>query len=344
MNEREALLRAVCDNPDDDTPRLVFADWLQEHGDEARAEFIRVQIEIARGGDNSELKERERVLLATHGERWSAPLRETGIPLVAFQRATPRCIQGIEYRRGFPYGVQFNEEKAEFAERAAELFRCAPVQRIAFYYQWGYQELTMCPELLRVRSLSLDRSGFETPELAVFFGSKFLKRLTHLELIADDDNSHVAPDGIELLSTTRGLPALRHLDLSYNWCNWDYPDQASWVTALLKGRLVERLESLWLRSTFLGDDGVEALSRSKRVRALRHLNLSGNGIGERGLRALASSQNLKSLEILDLRYNRYDSEAGPEVIGCTAEVRELLEERFGSGLLLDGDPEPHPLP
>jgi uncharacterized protein (TIGR02996 family) len=48
MNEREAFLLAICENPDDDTPRLVFADWLQEHGDEARAEFIRVQIELAR--------------------------------------------------------------------------------------------------------------------------------------------------------------------------------------------------------------------------------------------------------------------------------------------------------
>jgi uncharacterized protein (TIGR02996 family) len=33
MNDREALLRAVCENPDDDTPRLVFADWLEEHGE-----------------------------------------------------------------------------------------------------------------------------------------------------------------------------------------------------------------------------------------------------------------------------------------------------------------------
>jgi uncharacterized protein (TIGR02996 family) len=48
MNERAALLRAICETPDDDTPRLVFADWLQEHGEEERAEFIRVQCEAAR--------------------------------------------------------------------------------------------------------------------------------------------------------------------------------------------------------------------------------------------------------------------------------------------------------
>ena len=35
MNEREALLRAICEHPDEDTPRLVFADWLQENGDDS---------------------------------------------------------------------------------------------------------------------------------------------------------------------------------------------------------------------------------------------------------------------------------------------------------------------
>src|SRR5262245_13175122 len=44
----EALLQAVCDNPTDDAPRLVYADWLEENGDSERAEFIRLQIELAR--------------------------------------------------------------------------------------------------------------------------------------------------------------------------------------------------------------------------------------------------------------------------------------------------------
>ncbi len=48
MGEREALLRAVCENPDDDLPRLVFADWLEEYGDPDRAEFIRGEIELDR--------------------------------------------------------------------------------------------------------------------------------------------------------------------------------------------------------------------------------------------------------------------------------------------------------
>jgi uncharacterized protein (TIGR02996 family) len=42
--DRAALVRAIIDQPDD-TPRLGYADWLQEHGDEAdvaRGEYIRL--------------------------------------------------------------------------------------------------------------------------------------------------------------------------------------------------------------------------------------------------------------------------------------------------------------
>lgn len=42
-----AFLRVICEAPWDDMPRLIYADWLTENGHEERAEFIRVQVEIA---------------------------------------------------------------------------------------------------------------------------------------------------------------------------------------------------------------------------------------------------------------------------------------------------------
>jgi uncharacterized protein (TIGR02996 family) len=48
MTDREALLRAVMAAPADDAPRLVLADWLDEHGEPDPAEFIRVQCALAR--------------------------------------------------------------------------------------------------------------------------------------------------------------------------------------------------------------------------------------------------------------------------------------------------------
>lgn len=52
MTDHDALYAAVLAHPDDNTPRLVLADWLDDQGDAAmaaRAEFIRAQLELARG-------------------------------------------------------------------------------------------------------------------------------------------------------------------------------------------------------------------------------------------------------------------------------------------------------
>jgi uncharacterized protein (TIGR02996 family) len=42
----EGLLAAICADPDQDAPRLVYADWLEETGREARAEFVRLQLRL----------------------------------------------------------------------------------------------------------------------------------------------------------------------------------------------------------------------------------------------------------------------------------------------------------
>ena len=42
------LLREAAENPHDDAPRLVLADWLEDHGEPERAEFVRVQLALAR--------------------------------------------------------------------------------------------------------------------------------------------------------------------------------------------------------------------------------------------------------------------------------------------------------
>jgi uncharacterized protein (TIGR02996 family) len=48
MSGAEGFLSGIRAEPDDDAPRLVFADWLEDQGDAERAEFIRVQCELAR--------------------------------------------------------------------------------------------------------------------------------------------------------------------------------------------------------------------------------------------------------------------------------------------------------
>jgi uncharacterized protein (TIGR02996 family) len=53
MRDGDGLLKAILADPDDDTPRLVYADWLDENGEPARAEFVRVQVELAKYPDQA---------------------------------------------------------------------------------------------------------------------------------------------------------------------------------------------------------------------------------------------------------------------------------------------------
>lgn len=47
MDPHADFLSTIIAAPVDDAPRLVYADWLEENGQPERAEFIRVQIELA---------------------------------------------------------------------------------------------------------------------------------------------------------------------------------------------------------------------------------------------------------------------------------------------------------
>jgi uncharacterized protein (TIGR02996 family) len=68
-DQREAFLKTIIENPQDDTPRLVFADWLEEHGEHGepeRAEFIRLQC----GLYHTDRHSREDELKRKWGIRW----------------------------------------------------------------------------------------------------------------------------------------------------------------------------------------------------------------------------------------------------------------------------------
>jgi uncharacterized protein (TIGR02996 family) len=81
-SDGEALFRAVCENPVDDTPRLVYADWLEENGRGERAEFIRLQCEAwnlcPAYPTIREARARAAELLRAHGDRWYGRLPAVG--------------------------------------------------------------------------------------------------------------------------------------------------------------------------------------------------------------------------------------------------------------------------
>src|SRR5947209_6126110 len=80
MVDESAFVAAILAAPDDDGPRLVFADWLEERGDTDRSEFIRVQIELARPplepARRNQLRRREVDLLHGRRDDWLKPLKD----------------------------------------------------------------------------------------------------------------------------------------------------------------------------------------------------------------------------------------------------------------------------
>ncbi len=79
MTHDEAFLQAILEAPDDDTPRLIYADWLEEQ-DDPRGEFIRVQCQLARLAQDDPgrptLEERERHLYAEVAPGWPGSPRD----------------------------------------------------------------------------------------------------------------------------------------------------------------------------------------------------------------------------------------------------------------------------
>lgn len=118
--EEAGFLAAICADPGDDTARLVYADWLQEHGREERAEFIRVQVwlwanpscgsctgsEWSAGKPCHECKDREerrgRVALRLFA-RYS--WREFAGPAINIVPDGARWDDHIQYARGFVESV-----------------------------------------------------------------------------------------------------------------------------------------------------------------------------------------------------------------------------------------------
>jgi uncharacterized protein (TIGR02996 family) len=78
MSDAAALLAAIRAAPDDDAPRLIYADWLNDHGQPERAEFIRIQCELARK-DSFALHQRELALLTAHHDAFAGPLAAPGL-------------------------------------------------------------------------------------------------------------------------------------------------------------------------------------------------------------------------------------------------------------------------
>jgi uncharacterized protein (TIGR02996 family) len=128
MTDHDALLRAVLESPADDAPRLVLADWLEEHGHPDRAEFIRLQCaRTAADPTDPGWEGRELELIETRFVDFAEPLPTLLGPRAAwmtpFQEAPPWA-----YDRGFVAHAAL--ACADLLRHAGRIFRALPLTAV----------------------------------------------------------------------------------------------------------------------------------------------------------------------------------------------------------------------
>jgi uncharacterized protein (TIGR02996 family) len=210
MTDGEALHAAILADPDEDTPRLAYADWLDEQGESDRAEFIRIQVALARRPPGEpdpgrlELVVRETALLLARHAAWLAPLRAAGGPL---DHPGTHAL----FRRGFVEVVWM--PGALFRERAEVLFARVPARelRVTVASPAEFGKLMEYPLVGRLAALDLSdrRLGDAAAEGVAW--SPFTNRLRALRL----RGCGITDDGAYALAAA-DLDHLRELDVAHN--------------------------------------------------------------------------------------------------------------------------------
>lgn len=295
----EALLAAVVANPADDVARLVYADCLEENGNEPRARFIRLQIEAERFHPNSraraDLTAEAAALFATHWPDWWAEVcAATGLrpaaraPKSALGRLArwvgrgPRPGAPDERREWEPFSVYSDWSQPNSQFRSVEFARGFP-ERL----RRGIDSPTDFDQGLPARwarAVPLVALHSSVNQLAL--PGPYLAGLRELEL----DTPFTI--GLHEWLTS---PHLGQLDsFAITGSGDSHPEWVEFLTLPVMGQL-KRLQT-GIASYALG----EALAGAEALGAVRELDFHVEGPGGQGLAALHGSPLAARVERLKL--------------------------------------------
>ncbi len=266
-----SILAQIAATPDDDAPRLVWADLLTERGD-PRGELIVAQCRIA--GLHEDDPERELLtirveqLLAQHGRAWGK--------------------RGYRWDRGFVEGIEVRW--GTYAANLDEAFALSPPLQGLYFRSYRNEviddpaRVLDDPRLERLTILDFKRPVFAVDgpdgETLERFGDQIVRRLAGRFPDLRELGLRGAQLSIEEVGSIGPRDQLQTLDLG------EVALRAA--TGALFGAggasRFTRLKDLRLDHCQLADDDVAPLTR---LPSLKHLDLGGNPIGVRGARTLA---------------------------------------------------------
>jgi uncharacterized protein (TIGR02996 family) len=271
MTNDDAFLLSIIQNPDDDAPRLLYADWLDERGRRETADFIRIQCVLAAGRAAGAIREdmerREHTfLLGEEFQEWIAPLRP--------------WAHSIGFRRGFAENVSVGRTQEEIGPCVREVVRRASVRNLDIegmcdietdlsllspslerlqgfmlsnlfnLDRVGLERLLTSPRLARLQTLVLDSNhngiGFRTETLTALFAAPHWARLSTLVVHEPDDKAVLA------LARAPSLTGLTRLDIA------DVNMSVETAAALAESPILPQLAELNLGLCEIGEEGVSA--------------------------------------------------------------------------------------
>ena len=322
MSTAADLLAACLADPAADLPRLLYADALDDAGDEGYAAFVRGQVAVARSAPwepPAVFARRRRPALVT-GEPFRDRLPPTGRGYLEWP-AEP-------FRRGLGGAVAVRQ-LGDLLDGGGHLFAAAPVCELHLPTapRWDdWKALAAKPWLARVRTLrftglalpieavrvlgevpgGVTEVGFQqaaSPAAAELFGGLARSPLGH-QLTALHLRNGYATDLEELFDELEG-GRLRAERLSLVMMGLT-PRTAARLAA---GPLLERVHALDLSHCGgLGDSGFQSLLPAGRAARLRSLTLTRTGLGDGAVRWACWAESLSGLKHLDLA----DNPLGPD--------------------------------
>ncbi len=306
----EAFLRTIIAQPDDDLPRLVYADWLDENDDPARAEFIRVQCELAHLPDDAErrpmLEDREHELLSEHEPAW------LGSDLIG--------LQEWEFQRGFLHSVTARlDDLMSYPDSFHQLTTVrdyTPTERVGGTVP---KDLLRSPLFARLESFDLSQFGhFDQTLDGLLTKDRFpaLKRFSTPRILRND----------RLGSRLKNWPVISQLQsliLSGSETrDWQNPFDTQ---ELVSGLATSQLSELLAHDCDISVDGLCRLLAAPFAANLKSLDISRCPVDEEGLRAFRDANPAMRLRRLDVSITLLAEFCLPALLNsrCLKEMTEL---------------------
>jgi uncharacterized protein (TIGR02996 family) len=343
-----AFIRAIQETPDDDAPRLIYADWLDDHGDSDRAEFIRLQCRLASMAEDDserpELLKREADLLKKHRTTWLGPW-DAHLNEAVFQRGFLTTLRtGSYFRTGLevlseaisPYldlvqtlGFRDNNKAEGLVSLLGQMslpclhrLECQGCRRgnaiIKALVRWLVED--------GLTALVLRDCRIGSMAVKQLAAGPWLENLTVLDLAENRlSEASLRP----LLESSR----LRRLeDICLGW--WRIELSVDFLQSLLRSRFLPALTALRVRGT-MDDTWLSGLANCPELLRLGELDCFGCLFSDTGVAALARSPHVRNLSSLSLCLNQDRlNEATIRAVVESPHLEKLVSLRISTGASL----------